>query len=107
MTNFGKFLASISDKETQTPKDIANVSRVILELLGDSSMQGTVLAGSIKLLSMTKGTYTLNVNVVMDLKEVSKPSTKKKLKRDTAKGRGTNSSSKASKSAGGVKSKSK
>jgi hypothetical protein len=107
MTNFGKYLASISAKEMQTSTDIANVSRAILERLGNGSMQGMVSAANIKLLSMTKGTYTLNVNVVMDLKEVSKPSTKKKLKKDTVKARGTNSSSKASKSAKGAKLKSK
>jgi len=105
MTNFGKFLASISAKETQTSTDIANVSRAILEHLGNNSMLGTVLAANIKLLSMTKGTYTLSVNVVMDLKEVSKRSTKRKLKKDTVKARGTSLSSKASKSAEGAKSK--
>jgi hypothetical protein len=105
MINFGRFLANISAKEMQTSTDIANVSRAILEHLGNGSMQGMVSAANIKLLSMTKGTYTLNVSVVMALKEVSKPSTKKKLKKDTVKARGTNLSSKASKSAKGAKSK--
>lgn len=101
--NFGKFIRSISDSETQTVKDIANVSLVILEGIGDGLMQGTVSEGSIKLLSMTKGTYTLSVHVVMRLKEVTKPSTKKKLKKDTVRERGKSLSSGAAKSVKGVR----
>ena len=101
--NFGKYLASLSDSEILTDKDLVNVLPALLEANGKDLMQVTALVGSIKRSSLMKGTYILSVSVAMASKEASKRSTKKKSTKSTARKRGTNSQLRAAKSVKGVK----
>ena len=107
MQNFGKYLASLSDSEILTGRELESVLLAILEQNGKGLTLDMASAGSIRRSNTMKGTYIVSVSVAMGLKVDSKPSTKKKSKKGTAKERGTNSSLKAVKSVKGVRSKSR
>ena len=105
--NFGKYFQNIFVSGILTKKEIVNVLRALLKQIGNGSIVVTGWDASTNLQSLSPGTIMHNASVVMDLMVVSKPSTKKKSKRGTARVRGMNSSSRAVKSVRGVRSRSK
>ena len=102
MKNFGKYLANLSALETLTEKELRSVSLAISEQIGKGLMRGMVLDVNIRPSSTMSKTFIFNASVAMVLKGATKLSTKKKLKKGTAKEPGTGLSSKAVKSAKGA-----
>lgn len=103
MRNYGKSLASLSGLGIQTMMELCNALLASAPEYGQSSIAVMGLDGNIRQLSSMKEIIMLNAKAATALKEASKPSTKKKSKRSTAKVRGNNSSLKAVKRAKGAK----
>lgn len=105
MRNYGKYLVNLSGVETPMKPAMDYVLLVMHENFGGKWTAVMELEGNTRRPNMMKGTITFNAKGVTDLKEVSRRYTKKKLKKGMAKEPGISSSSKAGKSAKGVKSK--